>query len=114
MLARLSLGPASYDNSYRKDQPKCAHAGRQASPHILPRPTTAKHMYRWDLQIEHACKTTARAPRREAEAAGLVRWEAGQGPQPPHQPPQRRHQTLCTPEMHNTACIVPSGFPAIL
>jgi hypothetical protein len=47
--------------------------------------------------------------RREEEEEGLVRWEAGQ--EPPH---QRWHQTLCTPEMHNTACIVPSGLPAIL
>jgi len=89
------------------------HAGRQANPHILPRPTAAKHMYRWDLQIEHV--NNSHAPRGEA-AAGLVRWEAGQEQERPHQQPQRRHQSraLCTPEMHNTACIVPSGSPAIL
>jgi len=91
------------------------HAGRQANPHILPRPTAAKHMYRWDLQIEHV--NNSHAPRQEAAAAGLVRWEAGQEEQPPpHHQPQRRHQSqaLCIPEMHNTACIAPSGSPAIL
>lgn len=66
-------------------------------------------MYRWDLQIEHV--NNSHAPRQEAAAGGLVRWEAGQ-----EQPPQRRHQSqaLCIPEMHNTACIAPSGSPAIL
>lgn len=74
-----------------------------------PQSTCTDGIYRLSMHVNNS-----QAPRREAAAAGLVHWEAGQEPQPPHQPPQRRHQTLCTPEMHNTACIVPSGFPAIL
>lgn len=40
---------------------------------------------------------------------GLVHWEVGQEL-------LHRHQSreLCTPEMHNTGCIVPSGLLATL
>ena len=57
---------------------------------------------------------TRAVPRREAEVVGQVHWEVGQELLD-HQH-RHRHQSreLCTPEMHNTGCIVPSGLLATL
>lgn len=82
-----------------------AHAQQQLSPHILTRPTTAKHTTDWIYRLS---MQTRAVPRREAGVVVLVHWEAEQEPLDQH--PQQRRQL----QMHNTDCIVPSDLLAIL
>ena len=90
-----------------------AHIQQQLSPHILTRPSTAKHTTDWIYRLS---MQTRAVPRREAGAVVLVHWEVGQELEPPsfQHLQQRQSRELGTPEMHNTGCIVPSDLLAIL